>query len=329
MLVCSVCRSQNLDSAKFCGNCGNPFPRSAEAAAPSAASSTSSLINCAQGHIYSAVYQSCPYCPQSDKLVSEFATRIDDDRGPITAVDPPAPTYSTGLRAVPAPPPNDFVTRISPEDTLFETVEPPSNVHPIRNNAVLAPTEVISLGAALDTNAQPLPVGEPEPEMPPLPAFREEETTSVEQVFEPPQPPPPPSVTPQRITPVASADSGDRHTMVVAEAGQPVRGSKGRIVGWLVTYSHDPDGIDFRIYAGYNRIGANPVCDIVIEDETVSGSHAIIVYRDGRCLIKDDLSRNGTYVNGREISESHPLQSYDQIRIGNTYLTFIAAQRIA
>jgi pSer/pThr/pTyr-binding forkhead associated (FHA) protein len=108
-----------------------------------------------------------------------------------------------------------------------------------------------------------------------------------------------------------------------------LRKSKGRIIGWLVTYSHNPDGEDYRIYAGYNRIGANPVCDIQIEDETVSGSHAIIVYRDGRCLIKDDLSRNGTFVNGREITEAHPLQPYDQIRVGNTHLTFVAAQRAA
>ncbi len=114
----------------------------------------------------------------------------------------------------------------------------------------------------------------------------------------------------------------------MAEQSSQLRRSKGRIVGWLITYSRNPDGEDFRIYAGYNRLGANPVCDIVLEDETVSGSHSIIVYRDGRCLIKDDLSRNGTFVNGREITESHPLQSYDQIRIGNTYLTFVAAQQL-
>jgi pSer/pThr/pTyr-binding forkhead associated (FHA) protein len=115
--------------------------------------------------------------------------------------------------------------------------------------------------------------------------------------------------------------------MVLSDQSTPLRKSKGRIIGWLVTFSHNPDGEDFRIYAGYNRIGANPVCDVLIEDETVSGSHAIIVYRDGRCLIKDDLSRNGTFVNGREITEAQPLQSYDQIRVGNTNLTFVAAQR--
>jgi hypothetical protein len=120
---------------------------------------------------------------------------------------------------------------------------------------------------------------------------------------------------------------GDRRSVTMDEENVPARGSKGKIVGWLITYNRNPDGEDFRIYAGYNRIGANPVCDIMIEDETVSGSHAIIVYRDGRCLIKDDLSRNGTFVNGREITEAHPLQNYDQIRLGNTYLTYISARR--
>ncbi|MFN0084230.1 MAG: FHA domain-containing protein [Blastocatellia bacterium] len=333
MLICSVCRNQNLDSAKFCGNCGNPFPRSLGTEAPAAASSTSSLINCPQGHIYSAVYENCPYCPQSGKLVSEFATRIDDEHAsPITAVDPPA--YQANLRSVPSTSsPGDFITRISPEDTLFEPVEPPSNARSLNTSQtpVLAPTEVISLATALDTKAEPLPVidAATQPSIQLSPGGREEETTSVERVFEPPQPPEPPRAPLMDPRSIEQMDSGDRRTIVVAEQGQPVRGSKGRIVGWLITYSHDPDGEDFRIFAGYNRIGANPVCDIVLKDETISGSHAIIVYRDGRCLIKDDLSRNGTFVNGREISESYPLQSYDQVRIGNTYLTFIAAQRIA
>lgn len=119
----------------------------------------------------------------------------------------------------------------------------------------------------------------------------------------------------------------ERRTILVADEAGLQRSSKGKLVGWLVSYGRNPDGEDYRIYAGYNRIGANPVCDIVIEDETVSGSHAIIVYREGRFLVKDDLSRNGTFVNGREISEAHPLQSYDAVRLGNTTLTFISAQR--
>jgi len=102
--------------------------------------------------------------------------------------------------------------------------------------------------------------------------------------------------------------------------------SKGKIVGWLITYSKNRDGVDYRLRAGHNRVGAHPACDIVVDDDTVSGSHAVIVHRDGHCLIKDDLSRNGTFVNGVEITEARTLVNYDQIRVGNTTLTFVAAE---
>ncbi|MCI0387235.1 MAG: FHA domain-containing protein [Acidobacteria bacterium] len=288
-----------MDTAKFCGNCGNPFPRPA---AP-----TSSLINCAQGHVYSAVYEYCPYCPQPESRDSDFITRVEE---PITAVDPAPYAHSQS--------PNDFATRIDSNETLFETAESPSVRPPAAPPPAPAPAFI---STELVTNTSPpdkvgladsesfRPAEGPEP-----PILGREDRTS--------QPLAPP-------TPQATSADLDRRTTVMADQSSQLRKSKGRIVGWLVTYSHNTDGEDFRVYAGYNRIGANPVCDIQLEDETVSGSHAIIVYRDGRCLIKDDLSRNGTFVNGREITEAHPLQSYDQVRIGNTYLTFVAAQRIS
>ncbi len=299
MLICPVCRSQNMDTAKFCGNCGNPFPRPA---AP-----TSSLINCAQGHIYSAVYEHCPYCPQPESQDSEFITRVEE---PITAVDPPAPApYPQSQPQI------DFATRIDSSETLFETAEspvvkPPAPPPPASAPA-LAPTEIITAVSPPEegemTSAEPArTIDAPEPAVVNHEA-RPHQTGSTQ----------------------ATTPELDRRTIVMADQSSQLRKSKGRIVGWLVTYSHNPDGEDFRIYAGYNRIGANPICDIVLEDDTVSGSHSIIVYRDGRCLIKDDLSRNGTFVNGREITEAHPLQSYDQVRIGNTYLTFVAAQHIS
>jgi len=297
MLICPVCRSQNMDTAKFCGNCGNPFPRPA---AP-----TSSLINCAQGHVYSAVYEYCPYCPQPENRESDFATRVEE---PITSVDPPS--YAN------AQSPNDFATRIDSNETLFETAESPSFRPPAPPPPAPAfvPTELVT------NTSPPDEVGLADGE-----SFRPAEgpESSIGSRQERP------SQSPSPPTPQATSADMDRRTTVMTDQSSQLRKSKGRIVGWLVTYSHNTDGEDFRVYAGYNRIGANPVCDIQLEDETVSGSHAIIVYRDGRCLIKDDLSRNGTFVNGREITEAHPLQSYDQVRIGNTYLTFVAAQRIS
>ena len=122
---------------------------------------------------------------------------------------------------------------------------------------------------------------------------------------------------------------GNRGTMVIStDEMKKSLTAKGKLVGWLVSYARNPDGEDFKLYAGYNRLGANPACDIVMDDDTVSGSHAIIVFRDGRFLIKDDLSRNGTFVNNKEVTEAHPLQSYDQVRLGNTAMTFVAAQKL-
>ena len=308
MLICPVCRSQNMDAAKFCGNCGNSFPR------PS--TPTSSLINCPQGHIYSAVYEHCPYCPLPESgQESDFITRVEE---PITTVDPPNPMTTT-----PKPSPVDFITLVEPgqplDESLIETAESPIVIPPADSSPppAYAPTEMITTAPPWET-AGASDVASfriPEPDAQPV-------LELVQPELQEPAPPPPPPQAPM------TASEFDRRTIVMAEQSSQLRRSKGRIVGWLITYSRNPDGEDFRIYAGYNRLGANPVCDIVLEDETVSGSHSIIVYRDGRCLIKDDLSRNGTFVNGREITESHPLQSYDQIRIGNTYLTFVAAQQL-
>lgn len=303
MLICPICRNQNLETAKFCGNCGNSFTRQS--------TSTSSLINCAQGHVYSAVYEHCPYCPQQqvENRDLDFVTRVE---APLTAVDPPRGTgpapyaYSQN--------PNDFVTRIDTHENMFETAEsptfppaPPPAPAPASFIATEITPAILPSEALGSADAEPFRVSAPIES----PAASQEGGAS------------------QSSDPQVASSNLDRRTTVLSDKSEPLRKSKGRIIGWVVTYSHNPDGEDFRIYAGYNRIGANPVCDIQIEDETVSGSHAIIVYRDGRCLIKDDLSRNGTFVNGREITEAQPLQSYDQIRVGNTHLTFVAAQRVA
>jgi predicted component of type VI protein secretion system len=122
----------------------------------------------------------------------------------------------------------------------------------------------------------------------------------------------------------------ERRTLVVPPDEAPQAAvSKGRLIGWLVTFRVNADGTDYRLRAGRNVVGANPSCDIVVDDEAVSGVHASIVYRNGRCMIKDELSSNGTFVNGVEVQEPRPLQSYDEIRVGNTTLTFIAVERAA
>lgn len=100
-----------------------------------------------------------------------------------------------------------------------------------------------------------------------------------------------------------------------------------KLVGWLVTYSLDPQGVDFRLYEGRNIIGKDFSCSVCINDPKVSSQHAILLYRSGKFRIKDNLSTNGTYVNGEDIEdESILLNDGDIIQVGDTILLFRASE---
>ncbi len=61
---------------------------------------------------------------------------------------------------------------------------------------------------------------------------------------------------------------------------------------------------------------------IIIDDQTVSGHHAIIDSDDGDFFVLNDLnSRNGTYVNGQAVV-SHTLKSGDVIAIGECSIIY-------
>src|SRR5882672_1797264 len=71
------------------------------------------------------------------------------------------------------------------------------------------------------------------------------------------------------------------------------------------------------------EIGKAPHNRIVLSDPTVSGTHAVVLARDGGYNIIDLGSSNGTFVNGRRLgNESHVLQHGDKIQLGQALLTF-------
>jgi pSer/pThr/pTyr-binding forkhead associated (FHA) protein len=62
---------------------------------------------------------------------------------------------------------------------------------------------------------------------------------------------------------------------------------------------------------------------IVLNDPTVSNTHAMLLARDGGYSIVDLGSRNGTFVNGERLgTQSHTLRHGDAIQLGQTVLTF-------
>ena len=66
-------------------------------------------------------------------------------------------------------------------------------------------------------------------------------------------------------------------------------------------------------------IGRSSACQIVLGDDTVSRRHAELRFEDGRWLLRDLGSSNGTYVNGRWVTESE-VRAGDVIHLGGCRL---------
>jgi len=134
---------------------------------------------------------------------------------------------------------------------------------------------------------------------------------------------------PSEQTRISPAAGGLDKTRIFVPDSEPASASKAnpaspgrKITGWLITFSIVPEGLDFRLYEGRNILGADSSCDISIpSDAAVSSKHLTILYRNGLFKFKDELSTNGTYING-EFAEEGSLNDGDEIRIGNTLFKF-------
>jgi pSer/pThr/pTyr-binding forkhead associated (FHA) protein len=70
------------------------------------------------------------------------------------------------------------------------------------------------------------------------------------------------------------------------------------------------------------RIGRRPFNELVLDDLTVSGTHAVIVSEDGRRMLRDLDSRNGTVLNGSPVRTAR-LEHGDLIEIGVYRLRYL------
>lgn len=96
-----------------------------------------------------------------------------------------------------------------------------------------------------------------------------------------------------------------------------------KLVGWLVSYTLDAMGADFKLYEGRNIIGRDVDCNISVNDNMVSGRHAVILFRAGKYSITDSQSSHGTFVNDEDIElEPRYLKDGDMIRMGKTLFKF-------
>lgn len=113
----------------------------------------------------------------------------------------------------------------------------------------------------------------------------------------------------------------------LAEAG--VHGGRIRVdgisgVSVLLMLSH-PNGVhknvDAIIGASPFTIGRGTVCDLSVDDKTVSTKHCALRCQDGRLYLCDLGSTNGTLLNGYPVTQEYPINDNDILQIGNTKIT--------
>lgn len=84
----------------------------------------------------------------------------------------------------------------------------------------------------------------------------------------------------------------------------------------------DGSVIERDLKDGAVKIGKLPQNDIILDDASVSGSHAMISFEGGAYKISDLGSKNGTSLNDARITEPRALQHGDLIKMGHCTLTF-------
>lgn len=94
-----------------------------------------------------------------------------------------------------------------------------------------------------------------------------------------------------------------------------------KIIGWLITFTHDPFGTDYRLYEGQNSIGREVGSTLrIIQDGSISSKHATILCRDLKLYLRDEMASNSSYINGTELApgQTVEIKDGDTIKFSNT-----------
>jgi pSer/pThr/pTyr-binding forkhead associated (FHA) protein len=116
-------------------------------------------------------------------------------------------------------------------------------------------------------------------------------------------------------TPGVSASPGTQTTATVIEeaARFTLRAENGDVIQ------------EYPLEKPEIAIGRAPNSDILLsKDKLTSRRHATVRYEDGKYVLYDERSANGTFVNGQQLEEMtpHVLQNGDQVGIGEHELIF-------
>ena len=116
----------------------------------------------------------------------------------------------------------------------------------------------------------------------------------------------------------ASGDPNKTSVFRVDLALEMDENTKRLIMQYIRNQFHKSGDVEGDGFADFKRVP-----DIVLTDNSLSRLHAMVFYDDAGVGILDLVSKNGTYVNGKEI-ESTLLKKGDAIELGETTISFNA-----
>ena len=117
----------------------------------------------------------------------------------------------------------------------------------------------------------------------------------------------------------APASAGAPGETMVAQPPQEV------VMAWLAVTTGSRKGQTYQLRIGDNSLGRGAENDMVIEDNVVSRSHAMVRVRDDQMVLVDLGSRGGTKVAGKTLV-GKSIASGGVVRIGQTTLNLVEVE---
>jgi pSer/pThr/pTyr-binding forkhead associated (FHA) protein len=118
----------------------------------------------------------------------------------------------------------------------------------------------------------------------------------------------------ERVDAIACLDERVRHQALPA---RPT--TRGR---YIEVQGPGRETLLVSLDSGLTRIGRGLHADLRLDETSVSRRHAILVNRQSGVRLLDDRSSNGTFVNGRRITQAE-LRSGDVLVLGRVVLRYL------
>ena len=99
---------------------------------------------------------------------------------------------------------------------------------------------------------------------------------------------------------------------------------------WLVFKSGDRAGRSIKVAGDNFTVGRDAACDLTLDDVKLSRQHARLrALPDGRAVLEDLGSTNGSFVNGWQADRPVTLEGGEQVQFGDTVLEASLAQPVS